>query len=95
VYRTIPLFWPDEELGDDAAAAAATAAAAASPAAAGGSTASTSSSTSSSATGGSGSRTRRRKWPLDVNYSSRTKAGISLDCLPTREGPYIGVMLYK
>jgi hypothetical protein len=33
--------------------------------------------------------------PGDVNYSARTKSGISLDCLPTREGPYIGVMLYK
>lgn len=33
--------------------------------------------------------------PGDVNHSARTKSGISLDCLPTREGPFIGVMLYK
>jgi hypothetical protein len=33
--------------------------------------------------------------PGDVNYSARTKSGISLDCLPTKEGPYIGVMLFK
>jgi hypothetical protein len=33
--------------------------------------------------------------PGDLNYSARTKSGISLDCLPTKEGPFIGVMLYK
>jgi len=33
--------------------------------------------------------------PGDLNYSIRTKSGINLDCLPTKEGPYIGVMLYK
>uniref|UniRef100_A0A383WGF8 FAD-binding domain-containing protein n=1 Tax=Tetradesmus obliquus TaxID=3088 RepID=A0A383WGF8_TETOB len=33
--------------------------------------------------------------PGDVNYSARTKSGINLDCLPTKEGPFIGVMLYK
>jgi hypothetical protein len=33
--------------------------------------------------------------PGDVNYSARTKSGVSLDCLPTKEGPFIGVMLYK
>jgi hypothetical protein len=33
--------------------------------------------------------------PGDLNYSIRTKSGISLDCLPTKEGPFIGVMLYK
>ncbi|KAI8468055.1 MAG: 2-polyprenyl-6-methoxyphenol hydroxylase and related FAD-dependent oxidoreductase [Monoraphidium minutum] len=33
--------------------------------------------------------------PGDLNYSARTKSGINLDCLPTKEGPFIGVMLYK
>jgi hypothetical protein len=50
VYRTVPLFWP-QELADSR--------------------------------------------PGDLNYSARTKSGISLDCLPTKEGPFIGVMLYK
>ena len=31
----------------------------------------------------------------DVNYSIRTKSDINLDALPTKEGPYIGVVLYR
>eukprot|EP00195_Chlamydomonas_chlamydogama_P001761 CAMPEP_0202920284 /NCGR_PEP_ID=MMETSP1392-20130828/76776_1 /ASSEMBLY_ACC=CAM_ASM_000868 /TAXON_ID=225041 /ORGANISM="Chlamydomonas chlamydogama, Strain SAG 11-48b" /LENGTH=524 /DNA_ID=CAMNT_0049613769 /DNA_START=404 /DNA_END=1978 /DNA_ORIENTATION=- len=33
--------------------------------------------------------------PSDLNYSARTKSGINMDCLPTKEGPLIGVVLYK
>lgn len=33
--------------------------------------------------------------PGDVNYSARTKSGVNLDCLPTKEGPFIGVLLYR
>jgi hypothetical protein len=33
--------------------------------------------------------------PGNLNYSYRHKSGITMDCLPTREGPFIGVMLYK
>eukprot|EP00798_Chlamydomonas_sp_ICE-L_P011766 gene11766-8955_t len=35
------------------------------------------------------------KWRRDLNYSIRTGKGVSIDCLPTREGPHIGVVLYK
>lgn len=35
---------------------------------------------------------KRRK---DLNYSSRTKSDINLDALPTKEGLYLGVVLYR
>ncbi|GAX74395.1 hypothetical protein CEUSTIGMA_g1843.t1 [Chlamydomonas eustigma] len=50
VYRTIPLFWPQEMTADR---------------------------------------------PGDLNYSVRSKSGINIDCLPTCEGPLIGVVLFK
>ena len=31
----------------------------------------------------------------DLNYSARTKAGVALECLPTKEGLLIGIMLVK
>ena len=31
----------------------------------------------------------------DLNYSARTKAGIALECLPTKEGILVGIMLVK
>lgn len=36
-----------------------------------------------------------RKWRLDVNYSARTKSDINIDALPTKEGIYLGVVLYR
>jgi len=34
-------------------------------------------------------------WRGDLNYSCRTSAGLNLDALPTAEGPYIGVLLFR
>lgn len=34
-------------------------------------------------------------WRKDVNYSCRTKYDVNFDALPTREGTYIGVLLYR
>lgn len=31
----------------------------------------------------------------DLNYSARTKAGVALECLPTKEGVLVGIMLVK
>ena len=31
----------------------------------------------------------------DINYSIRTKTDINLDALPTKEGIYLGVILYR
>jgi hypothetical protein len=31
---------------------------------------------------------QRKKWRLDLNYSIRTKYGINLEALPTKEGNY-------
>ena len=37
----------------------------------------------------------RKKWRGDVNYSVRTKLDINLDALPLKDGPYLGVILYR
>jgi len=37
----------------------------------------------------------RKKWRGDVNYSVRTKSDINLDALPLKDGPYLGVILYR
>lgn len=37
----------------------------------------------------------RKKWRGDVNYSVRTKLDINLDALPLKDGPYVGVILYR
>lgn len=34
-------------------------------------------------------------WRKDINYSARTKSDVNLDALPTREGPYVGVVLFR
>jgi hypothetical protein len=31
----------------------------------------------------------------DLNYSARTKAGVALECLPTKEGLLVGLLLVK
>ena len=31
----------------------------------------------------------------DLNYSARTKAGVALECLPTKEGMLVGILLVK
>jgi 2-polyprenyl-6-methoxyphenol hydroxylase-like FAD-dependent oxidoreductase len=36
-----------------------------------------------------------KKWRRDLNYSARTKSDINIDALPTKEGPYFGVVLYR
>jgi 2-polyprenyl-6-methoxyphenol hydroxylase-like FAD-dependent oxidoreductase len=36
-----------------------------------------------------------KKWRGDLNYSVRTKSDINIDALPTKEGPYYGVVLYR
>eukprot|EP01041_Mallomonas_annulata_P003810 gene3810-7580_t len=36
-----------------------------------------------------------KKWRGDVNYSARTKSDVNLDALPTTEGPYVGVVLFR
>jgi kynurenine 3-monooxygenase len=36
-----------------------------------------------------------KKWRGDLNYSARTGSDINIDALPTRNGPYIGVVLYR
>lgn len=36
-----------------------------------------------------------KEWRNDVNYSARTKDDINLDALPSLEGVYIGVLLYR
>ena len=38
---------------------------------------------------------KQKSYRNDVNYSIRTKSDINLDALPTKEGPYIGVVLYR
>ena len=35
------------------------------------------------------------KWRGDLNYSARTSSDINIDALPTKNGPYIGVVLYR
>ena len=35
------------------------------------------------------------KFRNDLNYSARTKAGVALECLPTREGVLVGILLVK
>ena len=37
----------------------------------------------------------KKKWPSYVNYSCRTKSDINFDALPTKEGLYLGVVLYR
>jgi len=36
-----------------------------------------------------------KNWRKDLNYSARTKSDINLDALPTKEGIYLGVLLYR
>lgn len=36
-----------------------------------------------------------KKWRGDLNYSVRTKSDINIDALPTKEGPYYGVVLFR
>ena len=36
-----------------------------------------------------------RKWPINVNYSARSKYDINIDALPLKNGPYLGVVLYR
>lgn len=36
-----------------------------------------------------------KNWRLDLNYSVRTKFDINIDALPTVEGKYIGVILFR
>ena len=36
-----------------------------------------------------------KKWRKDLNYSVRTKFDINIDALPTLEGPYVGVVLFR
>lgn len=36
-----------------------------------------------------------KKWRGDLNYSARTKSDINIDALPTKNGPYLGVVLYR
>ena len=31
----------------------------------------------------------------DLNYSARTKEGVALECLPTKEGLLVGILLVK
>ena len=35
------------------------------------------------------------KWRKDMNYSARTKSDINLDALPTKDGNYLAVVLYR
>lgn len=37
----------------------------------------------------------KKKWPTTLNYSARTKFDVNLDALPTKEGLYLGVVLYR
>jgi 2-polyprenyl-6-methoxyphenol hydroxylase-like FAD-dependent oxidoreductase len=34
-------------------------------------------------------------WKRDINYSCRTKSGINLDALPTKEGKHLAVLLFR
>lgn len=36
-----------------------------------------------------------RRWRRDLNYSVRLKSDINFDALPTKEGPFLGVVLYR
>ena len=36
-----------------------------------------------------------KQWRKDLNYSARTKSDINLDALPTKEGGYLGAILYR
>ena len=36
-----------------------------------------------------------KKWRKDLNYSARTGLDINIDALPTKNGPYIGVILFR
>ena len=38
---------------------------------------------------------RKMDWRGDLNYSARTKSGITIDALPTRRGPYVAVVLFR
>ena len=37
----------------------------------------------------------KKKWRTDLNYSARTASDINIDALPTKDGPYVGVVLYR
>lgn len=37
----------------------------------------------------------KKKWRGDLNYSARTSSDINIDALPTKNGPYVGVVLYR
>lgn len=37
----------------------------------------------------------KKKWRGDLNYSARTNSDINIDALPTKNGPYLGVCLYR
>lgn len=38
---------------------------------------------------------KREGWRGDLNYSYRTKYGITLEALPTKEGIFIGIVLFR
>ena len=35
------------------------------------------------------------RWRSDINYSARSKSGILFDALPSKSGPYLGVVIYR
>jgi len=86
VYRTIPLHFPKEGAPSTSSVVAVAAAAAAAVASGGG---------GGGGGGGGSNKNSNNSWRKDLNYSARTKLDVNIDALPTKEGPYLGVVLYR